>query len=76
MDTVFARITKLAKAELALDDLGIGLSNLSLVAEVALALLALLGHDVALERLGAHELARTGLADALGHTAMGLHLGH
>ena len=66
----------LAKAELTLDDLGIRLGDLGLVAEVALALGALLGEDMALERLGAHEFAGTGLADALGHTAMGLHLGH
>ena len=44
--------------------------------EIALTLLALLGHDVALEGLAANDLAGTGHAEALGGTFMRLHLGH
>ena len=46
------------------------------MAEVALALLALLRHDVALERLRAHDLAGTGNAESLRGAAMSLHLRH
>ena len=47
-----------------------------LLAEATNALGRLLGQDVALERLGAHDLARAGAAEALGRTLVRLHLGH
>ena len=66
----------LAKAELALDDLGIRLGDLGLVAEVALALGALLGEDMALECVRSFDLAVLGEVESFLGAAMGLQLRH
>ena len=58
------------------DGLAIGAGDLGLLAEAALALRRLLGQDVALIGLGAHELAGAGNAETLLGTAVRLHLGH
>ena len=63
-------------AQVPLDDGGVCSGKLGLLAEVALALLGLLGEDVALESLGTHDLAGTGDAEALGGALVGLHLRH
>ena len=63
-------------AQVPLDDGGVSSGKLGLLAEVALALLGLLGKDVALESLGAHDLAGTGDAEALCGALVGLHLRH
>lgn len=44
--------------------------------EITLTLLALLGHDVRLISLSAHDLTGAGYAEALSGAGMSLHLGH
>ena len=66
----------LATSETSVDDLLVGSGDLALLAEVALALGGLLGEDMALEGLSAHELTRAGAAETLLGAAVGLHLRH
>ena len=54
----------------------VGGGELALLAEATLALGGLLGQDVALESLAAHDLARAGAAETLLGAAVGLHLRH